>query len=995
MAISLFGLLVADPASAQLARSGLDRFTHTRWTIDEGAPTAITELAQTADGWLWLASQDGLYRFDGVSFERIAAPIGSPMERSSPSALLVTRKGRLWVGYAQGGGIAEYRDGRLFETPMAKRPSRIVGMAETPDGAIWALGGVSYSENRLHRWKDGEWKTLDQSLGLPNGFPEKPCVTADGTLWIVVIARDNRVVASLRPNARRFETHPVDEGARCAIDRQGRLWIADLDKTQLAAGADGNVIAHPITYPGVRNVYVPKLAFDTAGGLWGATNSVGIFYIPNAARRSPSAQERLEQFGVADGLSSDLARSPLGDREGNIWFGADIGLDLFRPSIVTHQTGIGHDPRQIWAMSTSPDALYVSTNDAVYKITSGPPQKVGNQGLTGMCPARAGGFWEVLPSGISHFKDGKRTSFAPPAGEALIGTCAEDGAGRLWVGIMPGRAMWRDAHGWHHVSKPGPLMEQPDLVVTASGDVAYVAAKNLVTLSGDTVTTTSLAQYDIGNISKLSSGLHDLFVSGNNGLLRIRGGRIDRIDARRFPWVARLRGLVQTGAGETWMRSDHSISRVATADLDKAFDNVAASLERRYYDLRDGLSPAQSQTVTGPQLGVSRDGRIILLERAWLSYIDPAQLKRNMAPAPVAIQSLTAGGQVYRDPRSLALPAGTRSLEIAYAGLSLSSSQRTEFRYRLSGVDDDWVSTGTRRLAAYTNLGPGKYRFEVLAANSDGVWNPKEATLEFEIPPTFIQSWPFKLLCGLIVLLLLWIAYSMRLRAVAEGVRLRMAERTEERERIARELHDTLLQSVQALTLRFQLAIDELPATEPARSSLEGAIDRADQVIAEGRNRVADLRPTDETRDIETIISDLVKRQAFDPNVTVLILKRGAPRPLTPYVLDEVSRIAGEAIYNVWRHASASRLMIEIGFDADFHLRISDDGVGIDPDVAEGGKAGHFGLLGMQERARRLRGKFTIRAREEGGSEVELIVREAIAFKSAWRDFLGFWRRRP
>jgi signal transduction histidine kinase len=232
------------------------------------------------------------------------------------------------------------------------------------------------------------------------------------------------------------------------------------------------------------------------------------------------------------------------------------------------------------------------------------------------------------------------------------------------------------------------------------------------------------------------------------------------------------------------------------------------------------------------------------------------------------------------------------------------------------------------------------------------------------------------------VLALLWLAYALRLRAVASRIRARMAERMAERERIARDLHDTLLQSVQALTLRFQLVVDELPITERARPGLEAAIDRADQVIAEGRDRVKELRSHGNSSDIEQIITDIIAQQRFDPPVTVSVQTVGTPRPLDPLALDEIARIAGEAIFNIMRHARATRVAIELRHHASFAISFVDNGVGIDPAIlAQGGRKGHFGLSGMRERAQKLDGELIVRRIAEGGTQVMLNVPGRIAYK--------------
>ncbi|AJP72097.1 hypothetical protein TS85_10350 [Sphingomonas hengshuiensis] len=988
--------LAIPPAAAQYARLGLSQFTHTRWTTDDGVPaTGVGSLAQTPDGWLWISSAEGLFRFDGVAFERIDPPVGSPMERASPRSLFVTRSGELWVSYAQGGGIAAYRGGGLRPVGPPGRAMSLSVVAQTRDGAIWAIG-EGYRDTRFHRWFGGKWESLDARLRAPEGFAGEVCETADGSVWTSLRADDRSSFFSLPPGAAQLRPSPIRTYGMvtCRIDPKGRMWIADKGGTRMVVGADGRLIERPIVFPAVPNLDAAYLAFDAAGGLWGGTNSTGIFYIPDADKPRRTVADRLEQFVAADGLTSDGVYTPFVDREGNIWFASDAGLNRFRPARALRERSIPGDAGQGYAIAGAGDQVFVVTTAGVFQLGRGAPRRLLDHGVGGICPAREGGFWAVRDFEILHVRAGKQRSLPLPAGGGLTGSCVEDRSGRLWASLYQGGAMWRDAGGWHRLRQPLPDVRWPDLVLTTAGDAAYVTSDALVTLRPEGASTIALAPFDLGDIMKLSNGLRDIFISGNNGLLRVRGNRVDRIDARRFPWVARLRGLVQTPSGDTWLRRALWVSRVSTADLDRAFEDPSAHLPRTYYDLRDGVIPALDQTFTGPQVTVGAEGRIWLPDRQGLGYIDPGKGARDAAPPPLVIRSLASGGTVYRDPGTVTLSAGTRALEIGYAALSYAAPHRVEFRYRLEGVDEDWVSAGTRRLASYTNLGPGKYRFEVMATNGDGVWNSKGATLAFEIPPTFVQGWPFKLLCGLVVLGLLWLAYSMRLRTVANRIRARLAARVEERERIARDLHDTLLQSVQALTLRFQLVVDELPIAERARPALEAAIDRADQTIAEGRDRVLALRSLQEAPDIAAILADLVQRQGFDASVCISITAEGTPRPIAPPVLDEVRYLAGEAIFNIWRHACATQVAIEIGYRDDFSLRLRDNGVGIDPEIARSGAAGHFGLAGMRERARKLRGTLGVRRLPEGGTEILLSVPGRVAYTPARRRGLfRFWRR--
>jgi signal transduction histidine kinase len=362
--------------------------------------------------------------------------------------------------------------------------------------------------------------------------------------------------------------------------------------------------------------------------------------------------------------------------------------------------------------------------------------------------------------------------------------------------------------------------------------------------------------------------------------------------------------------------------------------------------------------------------------------MDPARIVRNAAPPGIVIKAINGDGQVYRDPKTLQLPAATANIEIDYAVLSFADPERVRVRYMLEGFDRDWVDPGTRRQAFYTNLPPGKYKFRVIAANNDGVWNRTSAPLELEIPPTFVQSIWFLLLCFGLVLASLWLLYRLRVAQIANRIRSQLEERIKERERIARELHDTLLQGVQGLILRFQAVADKIPFEEKPRKQLEAALAAADDVVVDARNRVRDLRGTEATGDLCTIIQQLVAATPFDPPIPVRIVVEGKPRLLHPLVAAEITRIVREALFNMAHHARASSAEIAIGFEARYlAIRIRDDGVGIPEDVlVRGYKDGHFGMIGMRERAEKIGGDITISSSPEGGSEVTLTLPAELVF---------------
>lgn len=983
--------LMATMCLAQSSSPGFEAFKHVRAAADDGAPDGLLRIVQTADGYIWLAG-DALYRFDGASFERIDWPQGSGKRHASPSALMVSDRGELWVGLRDTGGVAVYRQGALHDMHMADPPRGLAILSQTPDGTVWA---ASMSlDKRLQRQRGNRWERVDETLGLPPGYVMDLIPTREGRLWVALSAEDGEsgTLAFLDPHAARFQIVPVHLSGRpkIAIDHQGALWASDAGGTRMLFDARGMRKQSGPGFPPVPGVTRASFAFDRSGGLWGATGAVGIFYIahPDAAPGPPGA--RVSQFGAANGLTSDTSYMPLVDREGNVWISTESGIDQFRRAPAQQDPAVSADPQHGLSMARAKDgSIYVGSHGTVMLVPAHGPAtpvlKLRTDEIS-LCSARAGGVWVIEPRQVIRL-DGKQAQHLPPypGGEAKI-ACAEDAAGRLWLALSGGALLWRDASGWHRADGALARLKIWDLTTTASGDLALVTPPDVAILHGDRLETIHLAQAGIGTpwavMAGHAPGREDLFISGSAGLARKRGNQLRHLDEKRFPWITWVRTLQQSADGKTWLFSRTGVYEVATADLERAFDDPRAPLPYTKFDALDGLaSTVQQGGFMGAQSAIGGDGRIWFLNRQGAAFFDPATLRPNSVPPPVTIRSLESHGGIWRDPAHVLLPGGTRTVSITYAGLSFTVPQRVQFRYRLQGVDDGWVDAGARRTASYTNLGPGRYSFRVIARNSDGVWNSKGATLSFEIQPTFVQGWPFKLICAAALLMLMWLAYSLRLRTVANRIHMRMAERAEERERIARELHDTLLQSVQSLTLRFQIAADDLPEETPARASLITAIDIADKVIAEGRDRVRALRQQQEG-DLQQIICDLVARLDFGPSVAVAISSHGEARQIDPAALDEITRIAGEALFNIRRHAGATQVTVELQHGAQLQIRLADNGHGIDPEIARAGsKPGHYGLLGMAERARRLRGRLIVQPRSDGGTEVLLTVPGAIAYK--------------
>jgi signal transduction histidine kinase len=337
------------------------------------------------------------------------------------------------------------------------------------------------------------------------------------------------------------------------------------------------------------------------------------------------------------------------------------------------------------------------------------------------------------------------------------------------------------------------------------------------------------------------------------------------------------------------------------------------------------------------------------------------------------------------------MPPNIANLQINYTALDLSLPERVRFRYKLDGVDTDWLDAQTRRQAYYTKLPPGKHTFRVIACNGDGIWNETGATLSFFIAPAFYQTMWFKLLSGIAILILIWLLHTLRLRQATVQAQARLGERLEERGRIARELHDTLIQSVDGLMLRVQTALNE-PDPNRSRLMIEKAMDSADEVMLEGRQRVHALRAEAITiNELSEAVGSYGKGLFESHQTTFSVDLVGSPKPVNGFVRDEAYRIGREALVNAFQHAKATKIEVEVIYDHSMvRMRVRDNGQGIDQQILKDGRAGHWGLRGMHERAQIIGGKLVIWSRAGLGTEIDLEIPADLAYERG----LGFLRLR-
>jgi signal transduction histidine kinase len=491
----------------------------------------------------------------------------------------------------------------------------------------------------------------------------------------------------------------------------------------------------------------------------------------------------------------------------------------------------------------------------------------------------------------------------------------------------------------------------------------------------------------------LSDSAGVLWIGTASGLAFKRSGRIERLQQAPAPLREPIMGIAEGRNGRLWIATSN---HVLAAKRDKLLEGKLGQDDVRTYGLEDGLLGTE---------GVKRERSVFEdnLGRVWfslnrgLSVIDTGRGQDNSPATIVQIEGVSADGNVINLKEPVRVPPGSHRVAFDYSGLSLSVPERVRFKYKLEGFDQGWSEPVTTRQAAYTNLDSGKYRFRLIASNSDGIWNSGESSLAIEVAPVFWKTWWFRVSSVLLIGLMLMMYLRLRVQRLAKQMDMRFEERLAERTRIARELHDSLLQGFQGLLFRLQAVRDMLPDRPgDAAQALEKVLDRGDEVIAEGRTTVEDLRDASlRDSDIVQALTSVGEELARSHNglaAGLRVLVEGKQRELDPMSRDEIYQIAREALRNAFQHAHAHKIEAEVTYGAsEFSLRVRDDGKGIDPKIfQEGKREGHWGLPGMRERAKRFGGQVHIWTEAGAGTEIELTVPGSVVYVG-WSAPSKFW----
>jgi len=994
-----FVLLLSSAVHALDPNKHITQYIHTSWRIQDGSlPAGMFSITQTSDGFLWFSAlEQGLYKFDGVRFLPWVPP--AKIRSIHIDVVFADHAGGIWaIGDHE---IAHVKDGAVIADFELVGIGGHAGISRDRDGSLWiARASNSVSDAPLCHITDRAAKCFGKSDGMPIAPADAVLGDGEGGVWVggqTALVHWCAGVSQIYP-LEGLKSNAGDIGInRLARGPDGSLWIGiaaagpGLGLGQLKGGVFRSFVTPK--FDGSK-VSVYDMMFDRDGSLWVASLGKGIFRIHG---------DVVEHYGHTEGLSSDAVGALFEDREGIVWAATTNGIDSFRdPRIVTFSAveGLGNDA-VTGVLSSHDGAIWIANSGSLDHIVNGIVSSIrAGNGLPGhqvasMIEDRDGNMLVGVDDGLYLFKNGRFRRLPEPNHNALglVVGMTEDVDGNIWAEcagnsrklvrirdfqvreefsasqVPPGHTLAPDPHGGIWIG-------------TLKGDLALfrhgVVEKFALSPKGYPISHQIIADAD-GTV----------LAAAEDGLVGLRHDKVQRMTKKNGLPCDSVISFIEDNAKRWWLYTACGVVELPDSELQRWWANPEAVVQTHVYDVLDGARPQGGPSFNSA--AYTSDGRVWFASGFVLQMVDPSRLSRQALSAETYpetyIESVIIGRKEFAATQGLKLSPHPRDLQINYTSPTFLIPQRVKFRYRLDGYDRDWKDAGTRRQAFYTDLPPGKYSFRVIASRGEGVWNDNAAKLDFSIAPAYYQTNWFRALCACMFLALLWAAYEWRVQRLQREFNTAIEARVSERTRIARELHDTLLQSLQALLFQYQAARNLFAAgSERAMQVLDVSLDRTEQAIAESRDAIRDIRSEIVAQNalpelLTRAGSELAQSQADQDVPTFGLTVEGERRTLTPIIREETYRIALELLRNAFRHAKARRIETEIRYDDDtLRLRIRDDGKGVDLKVLQGDGSGHWGLRGVRERTERIGAKLDLWSEAGAGTEFQFTVPARIAY---------------
>src|SRR5438445_1511063 len=943
----------------------LSQFNRQVWLTENGLPqNTVHSITQSKNGYLWIATEEGLARFDGVKFTVFDKQNTPELRSNDIRVLLEDRRGALWIGTAD--GLVRLLDSKFTAfTTRDGLPSNVIdALCEDPDASLWVLTAAG-----IVRFSDSVFTTRWE---FPKNGVKALFADREGALWIgspdgLARYKNGAVVKyTVQDGLANNGVVSIDQ------DKDGRLWIGTANGlSQL----EGNRFLTYTTRDGLPNNRIISLAVDREGSVW----------IGTAGGLSRFADKHFSNFRLGEGLANEIILAMFEDHEGSLWIGTESGgLNLLKDKKFTTYTskeGLGSDlvksiyedlKGNIWIGSNGGGlSLLKDGRLTTYTTANGLSSNV----VLALFGDGDGNLWVGTPDGLNRFRDGKFKTFTSADGLAndFVRSIYADHSGSLWIGTRGGLTGLRGERFDIYTTADGlPNDFVGTIYEDGQGNIWIGTLGGLSKFKGDKLTTYTTRD---GLSSDVVISLHE----DSDGALWIgtSGGGLNRLKQGKFAGYTTRNGLpddvvysiLEDHQNSLWLSSNKGIFRLNKKELNDFANGTVGSITPVLYGPADGMITRECSGGGHPAGWRSADGKLWFSTIKGVAMIDPEKIRLNDQPPPVAIEEIRVDNESITPSQTIELSPGKSRLDFYYTALSFVAPEKVRFKYKLEGFDRDWVDGGTRRVAYYTNLRPGRYKFRVIASNNDGLWNPAGAAFDLYLKPHFYQTYWFYALCTLILAILVWQLYRFRLKRVES----QFAAVLQERNRIAREIHDNLAQEMLGISVQLEVVARTMPASaELAKTHLDRVRMLVRHGIAEARRYVWDLRSQAlDKNDLPAALSDTARRLTAETAVQAKVEVSGTFRPLSELIEGNLLRIGQEAINNAVRHAHTRNILVNLKFGPGrVQLSVQDDGHGFDYQETHNGDAKHFGLVGMQERAVRIGGSLRVESRAGEGTEV-------------------------